>query len=53
MSREVNSAAEIQARIAKGWKPNRYLSNMSMAFFSGNNDYVPGSFFYWVLLYIQ
>lgn len=35
MSREVNSAAEIQARIAKGWKPNRYLSNMSMAFFQG------------------
>ena len=45
MSREVNSAAEIQARIAKGWKPNRYLSNMSMAFFSGNNDYVASSIF--------
>ena len=45
MSREVNSAAEIQARIAKGWKPNRYLSNMSMAFFSGNNGYVASSIF--------
>ena len=36
MSREVNSAAEIQARIAKGWKPNRYLSNI-LKNFSANS----------------
>ncbi len=40
IGRTVNSAAELQVRIAKGWKPNRYLTNMSMAFFSNASDYV-------------
>lgn len=43
--REVGSAAELQARIAKGWKPNRYLTNMSMAFFANAGDYVATSIF--------
>lgn len=43
--REVRSAAELQARIAKGWKPNRYLTNMSMAFFANASDYVATSIF--------
>lgn len=40
MGRTVNSAAELESRLAKGWKPNRYLSNMSMAFFADNSDYI-------------
>ena len=43
--REIGSAAELQARIAKGWKPNRYLTNMSMAFFANTSDYVATSIF--------
>lgn len=43
--REVGCAAEISARIAKGWKPNRYLTNMSMAFFANSGDYVATSIF--------
>lgn len=43
--REVGSAAELMARIAKGWKPNRYLTNMSMAFFANASDYVATSIF--------
>ena len=43
--RKVGSAAELQSRIAKGWKPNRYLTNMSMAFFANTGDYVATSIF--------
>ncbi len=43
--RKVGSAAELSARIAKGWKPNRYLTNMSMAFFANAGDYVATSIF--------
>lgn len=43
--RKVGSAAELSARIAKGWKPNRYLTNMSMAFFANTGDYVATSIF--------
>ncbi|MFG6348966.1 MAG: hypothetical protein K1W15_09650 [Lachnospiraceae bacterium] len=43
--REVGSAAELEARIAKGWKPNRYLTNMGMAFFADAGDYVATSIF--------
>ena len=43
--RKVGSAAELSARIAKGWKPNRYLTNMSMAFFANDGDYVATSIF--------
>ena len=43
--RKVESASELQARIAKGWKPNRYLTNMSMAFFANVSDYVATSIF--------
>ena len=45
MSREVNSTAALEARIRKGWKPNRYLTNMSMAFFADPSDYVATSIF--------
>ena len=40
MGRELSSAAELEGRIAKGWKPNRYLTNMSMAFFEKPQNYV-------------
>lgn len=43
--REVGSAGELMVRIAKGWKPNRYLTNMSMAFFANTGDYVATSIF--------
>ena len=43
--RDVNSAAQIAARIAKGWKPNRYLTNMSMAYFANPADHVATSIF--------
>lgn len=37
--------AGIQAQIAKGWKPNAYLTNMSMAFFQNPEDFVAPSIF--------
>lgn len=43
--REVGSASELMVRIAKGWQPNRYLTNMSMAFFANSGDYVATSIF--------
>ena len=39
-TREVNGNAAILARINKGWKPNRYLTNMSMAYFADPKDHV-------------
>lgn len=43
--REVGGTGELMVRIAKGWKPNRYLTNMSMAFFANAGDYVATSIF--------
>ena len=43
--REIGSASELSARIAKGWTPNRYLTNMSMAFFANASNYVATSIF--------
>ena len=40
-----NTNAGIQAAIAKGWKPNAYLTNMSMAFFQDPGDFVATSIF--------
>lgn len=40
-----NTNAGIQAHIAKGWKPNMYLTNMSMAFFQNPEDFVATSIF--------
>ena len=40
MRDNMNSAAGIQAAINKGWKPNRYLSNMSLAAFADPSKYV-------------
>lgn len=37
--------AGIQAEIAKGWKPNNYLTNMSMAYFADPGDFVATSIF--------
>ena len=45
MSREVSNAAGIQARIMKGWKPNRYLSNMSIAVFADMSEFVASRIF--------
>ena len=30
----------IQAAVSKGWKPNAYLTNMSIAYFQNQSDYV-------------
>ena len=38
--RKVTSNADILARIQKNWKPNRYLSNMSIAYFANPGDWV-------------
>lgn len=39
------TAANIQVDIAKGWRPNAYLSNMSMAYFQDPADYVARQMF--------
>lgn len=36
---------DIRGRIMKGWKPNRYLSNMSMAYFANAADWVAPAIF--------
>lgn len=33
------STGDLQVAIAKGWKPNQYLSNMSMAYFAERTDF--------------
>lgn len=43
MNRSTNQG--IQASIAKGWKPNAYLTNMSMAFSQNPADFVATSIF--------
>lgn len=35
----------IKSKILKGWKPNKYLTNMSMAFFADASDYVATKIF--------
>lgn len=45
MRENMSNAAGIQAAIAKGWKPNRYLSNMSLAAFADPSDHVATSIF--------
>ena len=37
--------AGIQAAIAKGWKPNNYLTNLSMAYFANPADFVATKIF--------
>jgi hypothetical protein len=39
------SIGNLHAEIAKGWKPNNYLTNMSMAFFQEEGDFVAPSIF--------
>lgn len=39
-NRDVTTNGDILARVMKGWKPNRYLSNMSMAYFANPGDWV-------------
>lgn len=43
--RDIHSTGELQARIAKGWKPNRYLTTLSMAYFADPSEYVATSIF--------
>lgn len=45
MNTNRSTNAGIQAQIAKGWKPNAYLTNMSMAFFQNPADFVATSIF--------
>ena len=40
-----NNNGAIQAAIAKGWKPNNYLTNLSMAFFANPADFVATKIF--------
>ena len=35
-----STTAGLQAQIAKGWRPNSYLTNMSMAYFANPGDFV-------------
>lgn len=39
------SISNLQVAIAKGWKPNNYLTNMSMAYFQQEDDFVAPSIF--------
>lgn len=39
------SINSLQVEIAKGWKPNNYLTNMSMAYFQEEGDFVAPSIF--------
>lgn len=41
----IMSNNSIYKKIAKGWKPNRYLSNMSMAYFANPSDWVATKIF--------
>ena len=45
MNNSRSTTAGIMLDIAKGWKPNMYLSNMSMAFFQEEGMYVAPSIF--------
>lgn len=40
MGNRVTTNGDIQTRIMKGWKPNRYLTNMSQAYFANPGDWV-------------
>ena len=40
MSRAVDNVVDVERRVAKGWKPNRYLSNMSIAVFADMSEFV-------------
>ena len=44
-SRTLSNTAQLQAQIAKGWKPNRYLTNVSMAYFAEAGDHVATDIF--------
>lgn len=39
------SISNLQVKIAKGWRPNNYLTNMSMAYFAEEGDFVAPSIF--------
>jgi len=39
------NTAGLQAKIAKNWRPNNYLTNMSMAYFQEEGDFVAPSIF--------
>lgn len=41
----MNTNAGIMAAIAKGWKPNQYLTNMSQAYFTQPGDFVAPAIF--------
>ncbi|MEG1562144.1 MAG: hypothetical protein RR365_00625 [Bacteroides sp.] len=45
MNGKGTSTGNLALEIAKGWKPNNYLSNMSMAYFQEEGDFVAPSIF--------
>lgn len=40
-----NTTSGVKLAIAKGWKPNNYLTNLSMAYFANPSDFVAGKIF--------
>lgn len=45
MSGKGTSVSNLQVEIAKGWRPNNYLTNMSMAYFAEEGDFVAPAIF--------
>lgn len=45
MNGKGTSTSNLSLEIAKGWKPNNYLTNMSMAYFQEDGDFVAPSIF--------
>ncbi|MCL5981734.1 MAG: hypothetical protein M1571_04305 [Firmicutes bacterium] len=45
MSGKGTSVSNLQVEIAKGWRPNNYLTNMSMAYFAEESDFVAPAIF--------
>lgn len=45
MGHRINSAAQLGVQIAKGWHANRYLTNVSMAYFAEAGDHVATDIF--------
>lgn len=44
-NRQISSPASLELRIAKGWHANRYLTNVSMAYFADAADHVATNIF--------
>lgn len=45
MGHRINSAAQLRVQIAKGWRPSRYLTSVSMAYLAEAGDHVAPNIF--------